>query len=318
MARIRGTDRGDVMSGTGGEDLLYGLEGNDRFYGSAGNDYINGGADRDAVYYGHSSSVHVDLRSGIVDKDHGLYRDTLVDIEDVYGSLGNDTLVGDSNANTLSGEGGHDSLYGMGGNDTLIADEDDVIVSGGDGLDTLMMRDVRGGTVITLNDDGTGTAVSSNHTVQLRSIENVRVDGVATDPFYYIPTPGVTIQGNNQDNRLIASQLADTLNGGGGSDTLFGGAGNDHFVFDHFGPSNHNQHDVILDFTHGDRIELHSGVQDFNDLQTSGDRYMEDYDSDSDGAYDSVLIHTSDAADTSILLHNVLTASLTENDFLFS
>ncbi len=99
---------------------------------------------------------------------------------------------------------------------------------------------------------------------------------------------------------------------------MFGGAGNDHFVFDHFGPSNHNQHDVILDFTHGDRIELHSGVQGFNDLQTSGDRYMEDYDSDSDGAYDSVLIHTSDAADTSILLHNVLTASLTENDFLFS
>jgi Ca2+-binding RTX toxin-like protein len=135
MARIRGTDRNDVISGTGGEDLLYGLEGNDTFYGSNGNDYINGGPGRDSVHYGHANSVHVDLRSGIVDKDHGLYRDTLVDIEDVYGSPGSDTLIGDSNNNRLSGEGGSDQLYGLGGNDTLIADMDDVSVDGGEGVD---------------------------------------------------------------------------------------------------------------------------------------------------------------------------------------
>jgi Ca2+-binding RTX toxin-like protein len=321
MARIRGSDHNDVISGTSGEDLLYGLDGNDTFYASNGNDYINGGADRDTVYYGHSRSVHVDLRSGIVDKDHGLYRDTLVDIEDVYGSPGDDTLIGNGNNNKLSGEGGRDQLYGMDGNDTLVADLDDIVVDGGEGADTLVMREAPEGLAITLSDNGNGSAASSAETVLLRGIENVWIDSMvaSVDDFYYIPpTTGVSIYGNSQDNRLTGSGLGDTLNGGRGNDTLRGSGGPDHFVFDHLGAANQDQHDVVVDFTHGeDVIELHSGVQNFQDLRDGGDRFWADYDSDNDGTLDSVLIHTSDMADTSILLQNVHTANLSASDFLF-
>ena len=38
---------------------------------------------------------------------------------------------------------------------------------------------------------------------------------------------------------------------------------------------------------------------------------------DGDGIYESTLIHTSQSADTSILLENVCRASLREDDFLF-
>jgi Ca2+-binding RTX toxin-like protein len=321
MARIRGTDRNDVISGTGDEDLLYGLDGNDMFYGSNGNDRIEGGAGRDAVFYGHATSVTVDLRSGIVDKDHGLYRDTLVDIEDVYGSPGNDTLIGDGNDNTLSGEGGHDQLYGLGGSDWLVADMADVVVDGGTGVDTLFMRSAPGGTAITLSDDGTGSAVSSTQTVLLKNIENVWIDLVpCTYDYIYTPgTIGVSIHGNSQDNRLTGTQCDDTLNGGRGNDSLLGNGGSDRFIFDHNGTANQHQHDVIMDFEHGiDVIELHSGVQNFNDLRSGGDDYWEDYDSDNDGTLDSVLIHTSDTADTSILLRNVHTAGLSASDFIFA
>ena len=84
-------------------------------------------------------------------------------------------------------------------------------------------------------------------------------------------------------------------------------------MFDHVGPANQNQQDIITDFTDGvDRIDLRAtGVQNFGDLLTPGDRYMEDVGTD-------VLIHTSVSANTSIRLQNVLFSSLDASDFLLS
>ena len=163
--RIRGTDAADIFSGTSGDDQFWGYIGNDHFFGSAGNDYFNGGEDRDAVHYGHSGAVTVDLLAGVAYKNHGQERDTLVSIEDVYGSAFNDTLKGDDNDNRLSGEEGRDSLYGRGGTDTLAAELDDIIADGGDGVDTLAIvapasfyyiPGADTATTITLNNDGTG------------------------------------------------------------------------------------------------------------------------------------------------------------------
>ena len=97
-----------------------------------------------------------------------------------------------------------------------------------------------------------------------------------------------------------------------GNNTLTGGGGADTFVFDHLGAGSQHQHDVIVDFQPSvDRIDLAATpVNDFADLFTFGDRYMEQVGND-------VLIHTSVSADTSILLQNVQLASLTQSDFLF-
>ena len=93
---------------------------------------------------------------------------------------------------------------------------------------------------------------------------------------------------------------------------LTGGGGPDTFVFDHIGTGSQHQHDVIVDFRpRVDRIDLASTpVSDFADLFTFGDRYMEQ-------VGDDVLVHTSVSADTSILIKNVLLASLTQSDFFF-
>jgi Ca2+-binding RTX toxin-like protein len=319
MARIRGTDAGDIFSGTSGDDQFWGYLGNDNFFGSSGNDYFNGGEDRDAVHYGHSGAVTVDLQTGVAYKNHGQERDTLVSIEDVYGSAYNDTLKGDDNDNRLSGEGGRDSLYGRGGQDTLVADIDDIIVDGGDGVDTLAILAptppdqfyyIPGyeTMTVTLNNDGSGTAVWGPKTLQLRDIENVTVRGQAD---------AVTVElfGNNQDNKLSGADGSDRMDGGDGSDVLTGGGSLDVFVFNHGTGSNttHNhQHDIITDFQPGiDRISLRdTRVQSFADLGDGGDRSWVDTSA-------GTLIHTSADHDTSILLQGVHVSSLTADDFVF-
>ena len=46
-------------------------------------------------------------------------KDTLVSIENLYGSPYNDVLTGDAHDNMIVGGAGNDTLYGGGGNDTL-------------------------------------------------------------------------------------------------------------------------------------------------------------------------------------------------------
>lgn len=127
----------------------------------------------------------------------------------------------------------------------------------------------------------------------------------------------VVVTGNSLDNVLTGGFGVNcVLDGGDGSDTLTGGMGwsgngRDTFVF-HHGSSHPHQHDVITNFHHGeDVIDLRdTPVQDFQDLFTPGDRFMQDTSA-------GVLIHTSVNADTSILLQNVHVADLTQSDFFF-
>jgi Ca2+-binding RTX toxin-like protein len=52
-------------------------------------------------------------------KVNGIAEDTIKNVEDIQGGSANDTLVGDSLGNRLSGLGGKDALDGRLGNDTL-------------------------------------------------------------------------------------------------------------------------------------------------------------------------------------------------------
>ncbi|MES2903493.1 MAG: M10 family metallopeptidase C-terminal domain-containing protein [Pseudomonadota bacterium] len=60
-------------------------------------------------------------------------------IENASGGSGNDVLIGNEVANTLTGNGGNDTLMGRAGNDLLVAGAGNDVVSGGDGLDVIQL-----------------------------------------------------------------------------------------------------------------------------------------------------------------------------------
>jgi Ca2+-binding RTX toxin-like protein len=177
---VQGSDvTTDVMLGGGGNDTLLGFGGNDRFRGQQGDDLIDGGAGDDRVQYsgyggtdtGSTDAVHVDLRlQGVpqfISVDQGW--DTLVSIEQVRGSVFNDTLIGDDGSNFINGglsapfadgddliigNGGDDNLSGSDGNDTLIGGAGTDNLSGNAGSDVFKYTDIGDGVfdVDSLND----------------------------------------------------------------------------------------------------------------------------------------------------------------------
>ena len=150
---VTGTDRGERMvlsggndrgEGRGGDDQLYGGDGADSLFGGAGNDTLSGGsgddrldggADRDSVDYAFAApggeegelvarifqAAVVDLGAGTGGR--GGERDTLVSVENAFGTLLGDELTGDGGDNVLLGRAGADVLRGQGGDDVLVAGE---------------------------------------------------------------------------------------------------------------------------------------------------------------------------------------------------
>jgi serralysin len=125
---LHGGDDQDYLHGEQGDDTIYGDDGNDAMHGGSGADTLDGGAGQDlAQYDGSPSGVLINLMVG---KGWGgdATGDQLISIEGVYASEHDDTLFGDDNGNTLSGEGGSDKIKGFGGDD---------YIWGGDAADTL-------------------------------------------------------------------------------------------------------------------------------------------------------------------------------------
>jgi Ca2+-binding RTX toxin-like protein len=127
-----------------GNDRMFGANDSDQFVVGAGTDLIDGGEGIDSVSYAESQTpVALDLATGFAIAD-GI--DTLVSIEIVTGSSGNDRLFGDGVGNSMNGmdgddrmEGraGDDFLFGEAGNDTLLGQEGGDLLFGGEGNDTL-------------------------------------------------------------------------------------------------------------------------------------------------------------------------------------
>jgi Ca2+-binding RTX toxin-like protein len=148
-----GSSRADTIHGRNGNDALYGQDGNDNIFGEAGNDYFAGGAGNDAIDGGsgrdwliggagadaltggtgydtasYASSTAVTVQLGYQGFGGEAQGDTYSGIENVYGSIFNDSLIGDAGNNILNGARGNDQLIGGAGRDFLI---------GGEGFDTL-------------------------------------------------------------------------------------------------------------------------------------------------------------------------------------
>jgi Ca2+-binding RTX toxin-like protein len=106
----------NLLAGDGGDDRLIGAGGDDTLVDGAGNDLLDGGGGLDLAVFDVPDGIYVDLGLGLAAVEGD---DTLIGIEGVQGGAGNDTLIGDGNANLLLGVGGDDSLVGGAGDDTL-------------------------------------------------------------------------------------------------------------------------------------------------------------------------------------------------------
>lgn len=164
---IEGNDGNDILAGFGGADNIRGGGGVDELWGGAGNDTIDGGAGRDVVFYlDTNAGVNVDLSQSGVNVSGGLGNDRLTNVEDVIGTTGNDTLIGNGDGNLLVGLGGDDTIIGNGGHDILMATGSFNIMDGGSGNDV-----IEAGSTSGINTGGSGAdtfifySLSQTHTI---------------------------------------------------------------------------------------------------------------------------------------------------------
>jgi Ca2+-binding RTX toxin-like protein len=189
--RLQGGDRADTLHGDGGDDSLAGGLGND---GLSGGDGANDIAD-----YSEDGDVTVDLRQ-TGPQETGAGFDTLIDVENLRGSDGSDTLIGDAGVNFLSGREGDDTLDGGPGGDRL----DGGCVSCE--ADTVTYERAPAGVTADL---ATGDAFGGGGSDDLHSVENV-----VGSPFADVLT------GTAEDNVITGLGGADTISALGESDTV--------------------------------------------------------------------------------------------------
>lgn len=219
-------------------DVLTGSAANESFLGGLGADTINGGGGIDTVEYGFvGSGVVVNLATGLTSGGAG--NDVISNVENVKGSIFNDTLTGNAVANVLNGDNGNDTLNGGAGSDTL---------NGGTG-DDIYIVDSTSDTISESSNEGIDT-VQSSVTFSLASVSNV--ENLTLTGTTAINGTGNQLNnvlvGNSANNSLSGDTGNDTLTGAGGKDTLTGGAGIDKFNYKTLSDSLLANFDVISDF----------------------------------------------------------------------
>ncbi len=203
----------NILTGNSGNNILDGGSNNDTLIGGAGDDvyYIstydviteNAGEGYDIAYVNADSSFTYWTQVGsYVEEIHMLSSGKL------EANSQNNTIYGSSGKDEISGGGGADTMIGGLGNDYYYVDNiNDVVVEhAGEGNDSI-------------------EATSSFTLMAGSSIETIT--GKST---------GITLEGNELDNFIIANNASNTLIGGAGNDTLqvwganstiYGGSGND-------------------------------------------------------------------------------------------
>jgi Ca2+-binding RTX toxin-like protein len=228
---VRGGDGNDQVSGGDGDDLEQGGPGDDNMEATqgerAGNDTIDGGEGDDtmqggngpngadhmvggpgvdkAVYSERTAPLVLSLDNQSNDGEAGEADDVQMDVENVDGGQGGDSIVGSPGANALNGGGGNDSLDGAAGADNLI---------GGDGVDVATFASRSHAVTVKL--DGRANDGESGEEDDVDT-ENA-VGGAGGDD----------LQGSGGDNSLSGGGGNDDERGGGGNDSLDGGAAEDY------------------------------------------------------------------------------------------
>ncbi len=209
MANFTGTSGNDTLVGGSNDDLLQGLGGNDFLDGGFGFDVIDGGAGNDTTTYDFfSGPIVANLATGEVSFPGNSNRtDTLISIENIIGSQGNDTIIGDNGDNRIEGNAGNDLLDGGFGFD---------IIDGGVGNDTTSYDFFSGPIVANLKKGEVSFPGNSNRTDTLISVENI-VGSQGDDKLI----------GSNGKNKIVGNTGDDRIDGKQGNDLIETGSGDD-------------------------------------------------------------------------------------------
>ena len=216
----------DTLHGDAGNDHLYGGRGNDTLRGGAGNDHLwgNGGTDTleggtgNDTYYLHAApngavadtvTEDTTMMGGMADtitfakSAFGAAAYNIpVSVENIIGSMEDDTITGNASMNTIEGGDGADTLSGG--------------ATDGDPGDTVSYASSDRRVRVDLSDDSASGGHASGDTLVADTFENVM--GSAH---------GDILTGDGGDNTLWGLDGDDTIEGGAGNDTIEGGAGAD-------------------------------------------------------------------------------------------
>jgi Ca2+-binding RTX toxin-like protein len=173
---LLGEGGADILNGGTGDDLLDGGPGPDRLIGDfAGATAPMGGSGDVADYSDRTAPVIVSLDGRAADGEIGEGDNVAVDVEDIYGGAGGDSLIGNELTNLLDGDAGDDVITAGAGSDALL---------GGTGADQLNARD---GTIDYVEcGPGPDTAIVDAADIVMADCEQVQPPASAT------PTPTPT------------------------------------------------------------------------------------------------------------------------------
>lgn len=241
------------LFGGKGDDILS-SEGVTRFFGGTGNDaffddldrvnHYDGETGSDTVVYEGDSNTLFGVTASLLnpaDNKEEAEGDTYRSIENLVGTIYDDTLIGNARANKLSGAEGSDILVGDKGAD---------ILKGGEGDDYASYR-----TTIAVN--GIGVVASlADPSLNRGDAKGDKYDSIEG----LIGSSGNdTLTGDSHDNTIYGAAGDDVIDGGGGNDELwgdseeFGTDGSDTFVFN--GPSAADLK-RIMDFDVFDHVQV--------------------------------------------------------------
>jgi len=204
-----------------------------------GADTFNGGAGIDTVSYAsRGAPVNVSLDGLPNDGAAGELDKVMLDVENVTGGSGDDTLTGSSADNVLDGGPGNDTISGGAGNDTLRGGPGNDTLRGDAGDDTFDEGSASNGADTLIGGPGVDTvdytARSQPLTIVMDGVtgsgEPSEGDKIGTDIENLTGGSGAdSITGNAADNLLQGGPGAaiDNLDGQAGDDVLDGGGGND-------------------------------------------------------------------------------------------
>ncbi len=137
-------------------------------------------------------------------------------------------IVGDGEANTLTGGAGDDTLLGLGGDDILDGNRGDDFLDGGAGDDTIL-----GGA----GDDTLFGGQGDDHLNGATGDDVIngndgfdRLKGMSGNDLLHGGADGDRLSGGDGDDTVYGGSGDDTLEGGDGHDILFGGDGDDDFL----------------------------------------------------------------------------------------
>ncbi len=209
--RLLGGPSGGEWRGNSRANVLWGGAGDDVLDGGGGADVVIGGAGRDTLSYArHTADVTATLADTGVSTNNGAAGEgdiVVADVEDLTGGAGNDTLVGNTQANRVDGGPGNDAIDGGAGDDTILGGAGGDRLRGGPGTNTVSYADHTQPVDVALPEPGAFTTVyeGTGASDELREFTHVI--------------------GGSGDDVLIGNSQTNVLTGGPGNDRLYSGGG---------------------------------------------------------------------------------------------